>query len=38
MTFDLKGENIFDRYYVDAMNGWMPSPGRTIRASLTAKF
>jgi hemoglobin/transferrin/lactoferrin receptor protein len=38
VTFDLKGENLTDRYYVDALDGWMPAPGRTIRASLTAKF
>lgn len=38
VTLDLNAENIFDVYYVDALNGWMPSPGRTIRASLTASF
>jgi hemoglobin/transferrin/lactoferrin receptor protein len=38
VTFDLKGENLADRYYIDALNGWMPSPGRTIRASMTATF
>ncbi len=38
LKLDVQAENLFDRYYVDAMDGWMPSPGRTIRASLTTKF
>ncbi len=38
LTFDLQAENLFDRYYIDAMDGWVPAPGRTVRASLTAKF
>lgn len=37
-TFDLKAENLFDRYYVDALDGWMPAPGRTIRSTLTIRF
>ena len=32
-------DNIFDRYYMDALTlGLMPSPGRTFRAAMTAKF
>lgn len=32
-------DNVFDRYYMDALTlGTMPSPGRTFRASITAKF
>jgi hemoglobin/transferrin/lactoferrin receptor protein len=39
LTFDLSAENLFDRYYMDALNNSaLPSPGRTIRAGLTAKF
>jgi hemoglobin/transferrin/lactoferrin receptor protein len=38
VTLNISGENLTDRYYIDALNGWMPSPGRTIRASLTAQF
>lgn len=38
ITFDLKAENLFDRYYIDALNGFMPSPGRTVRAVLTKRF
>ncbi|MGQ4274544.1 TonB-dependent receptor domain-containing protein [Terrihabitans sp. B22-R8] len=38
VTVDVKAENLFDRYYVDALDGWMPSPGRTIRATMTAHF
>lgn len=38
LTFDLQAENLTDRFYIDALDGWNPAPGRTIRASLTAKF
>ncbi|NDW07584.1 TonB-dependent receptor domain-containing protein, partial [Jiella pacifica] len=38
LTFDMQAENLFDRYYVDAQDGWVPAPGRTIRANVTAKF
>lgn len=37
-TMDVQAENLFDRYYVDALDGWTPAPGRTIRANLTATF
>lgn len=35
---DLRIENITDRYYVDALDGWTPAPGRTIRLNVTARF
>ncbi|WP_084683132.1 TonB-dependent receptor [Neorhizobium vignae] len=38
LTFDLQAENLTDRFYVDALDGFTPAPGRTIRAFLTAKF
>lgn len=38
VTLDLRGENLTDQYYVDALSGWTPSPGRTVRLSLTAQF
>ena len=38
VKLDLNVENVFDRYYIDALDGWMPAPGRTIRASMTASF
>lgn len=38
LTVDVQAQNLFDRYYIDAMDGWNPAPGRTVRASLTAKF
>lgn len=38
LTFDLQAENLTDRFYIDALDGWNPAPGRTIRATLTAKF
>lgn len=38
-TFDINVDNLTDVYYMDALTlGLMPSPGRTFRASLTAKF
>jgi len=38
-TFDFAIDNATDVYYMDALTlGLMPSPGRTVRASLTAKF
>lgn len=39
VTFDVSVENLFDRYYVDALNNSpLPSPGRTFRAAFTAKL
>jgi len=38
VSLDLQAENLTDRFYVDALDGWNPSPGRTFRATLTAKF
>lgn len=39
VSLDFSAENIGDRYYMDAMStGPIPSPGRTLRAGLTAKF
>lgn len=39
VTLDFSAENLTDRYYMDAMStGPIPSPGRTVRAGLTAKF
>ncbi|GGE52025.1 hypothetical protein GCM10007276_31370 [Agaricicola taiwanensis] len=38
LTLDVQAENLLDRYYIDALDGWVPAPGRTVRASLTAKF
>lgn len=39
VTIDAAVDNLTDVYYMDALTlGLMPSPGRTIRASLTAKF
>ncbi|WP_374833111.1 TonB-dependent receptor [Paenochrobactrum pullorum] len=38
-TLDFNVDNLTDVYYMDALTlGLMPSPGRTFRASLTAKF
>lgn len=38
-SFDFAIDNATDVYYMDALTlGLMPSPGRTFRASLTAKF
>ncbi|MFC5386530.1 TonB-dependent receptor domain-containing protein [Aquamicrobium segne] len=38
-VLDVSAENIFDKYYVDPLGATLlPSPGRTIRMSLTAKF
>ncbi len=37
-TVDVQAQNLFDHYYVDAMDGWNPAPGRTVRASITLKF
>jgi hemoglobin/transferrin/lactoferrin receptor protein len=39
VMIDAAVDNLTDVYYMDALTlGLMPSPGRTIRASLTAKF
>ena len=38
-TLDFNVDNVTDVYYMDALTlGLTPSPGRTFRASLTAKF
>ncbi|MFT3968205.1 MAG: TonB-dependent receptor, partial [Sphingobium sp.] len=38
-SLDLAAENLFDRYYVNALgNTDMPAPGRTFRASLTTRL
>lgn len=38
LTLDVSAQNLLDAYYVDAINNTdMPAPGRTIRATLTAK-
>jgi hemoglobin/transferrin/lactoferrin receptor protein len=38
-SLDLSVDNLFDRYYVDALNTiTVPGPGRTIRASFSVKF
>lgn len=38
-TMNFAVENLTDQYYVDPLSlGNIPAPGRTIRASLTAKF
>lgn len=39
LTVDLNIDNLRDQYYMDVLNlGLMPSPGRTVRASLTYNF
>ncbi|WP_155955215.1 TonB-dependent receptor domain-containing protein [Rhodomicrobium udaipurense] len=39
VTVDVGVQNLFDAYYVDALNNTdMPAPGRVISASLTAKL
>jgi len=39
LTLDVGVQNLFDAYYVDAINNTdMPAPGRVIRGSLTAKL
>jgi hemoglobin/transferrin/lactoferrin receptor protein len=39
VTLDLAIDNVGDLYYMDSLTlGYNPSPGRTFRASLTAKF
>ena len=39
LTLDASAENVLDRYYLDALReAHLPSPGRTIRSSLTARF
>ncbi|MEH6776451.1 MAG: TonB-dependent receptor, partial [Cereibacter changlensis] len=35
---DLRIENAADRYYVDALDGWTPAPGRTLRLGVSATF
>ncbi|MGU3575410.1 TonB-dependent receptor domain-containing protein [Brucellaceae bacterium C25G] len=38
-SFNASIENVFDRYYLDAMSEALtPSPGRTFRLSATARF
>ncbi|PRX09588.1 UNVERIFIED_ORG: hemoglobin/transferrin/lactoferrin receptor protein [Martelella mediterranea] len=38
LSLNVQAQNLFDRYYVDSIDGWVPAPGRTIRANLTARF
>lgn len=39
LSFDLGVDNVTDQYYMDALTlGLMPSPGRTVRFSLTSQF
>lgn len=39
LQVNLSAENLFDRYYVDALaNSAIAAPGRTWRASVTARF
>jgi len=39
LRVDTSIENLFDRYYLDAISAaTVPSPGRTLRSSLTFKF
>ncbi|MDC7787648.1 TonB-dependent receptor [Rhodoplanes sp. TEM] len=39
LTLDITGDNLLDRYYVDALGSTeLPAPGRTIKATLTGKF
>ncbi len=42
-TFTLTVDNVFDRYYVDALTlgegaGILPAPGRTVRIGLVSRF
>ena len=37
-SLDLRVENVTDRYYVNALDGWTPAPGRTVRLNLSAQF
>ncbi|AJE45812.1 TonB-dependent receptor [Celeribacter indicus] len=34
----LSVENVTDRYYIDALDGWTPAPGRTLRLNLETTF
>lgn len=39
LSVDAAVDNLADRYYMDALTlGLMPSPGRTVRLSLTGRF
>lgn len=39
VSLDVSVENLTDRYYLDPLaNGLVPSPGRTVRTSLSARF
>lgn len=39
VTLNVSVQNLFDAYYVDALNNTdMPSPGRTVTATLTGRF
>ncbi len=39
LTLDVSAENLLDQYYLDALSRTQkPSPGRTVRATLTARF
>lgn len=39
VTLDVGVQNLFDAYYIDALNNTdMPAPGRVVRGTLTAKL
>lgn len=38
VALGVKVENVTDRYYVDALDGWTPAPGRTLSVNLTSHF
>lgn len=39
VALNFSAENVFDEYYLDPLStGLIPSPGRTIRMSLTSRF
>lgn len=37
-ALSMRVENLTDRYYIDALDGWTPAPGRTISVNLTRRF
>jgi len=37
-TFTLNVDNLTNQYYIDALEGSMPSPGRTLRLGLNMEF
>ena len=38
ISVDARVENLSDRYYIDALDGWTPSPGRTVSLGLDWRF